>query len=206
MARRLIVLASAGALLVALLGVSMVNASKLPHPDKTSIVPSTSIGGVRLDMTEGKVLRLWGPAHCEHNPSGPSTPPSDVCRWGPLNGENAWVSFLGHGRSATSGIIYLQARTRNSDGRIVPGKLTKWRTGKGIHLGSKMAAVGIAYPGAKPNNSEAVRGFDIDKGARPNLRITEFSSGLGDSSLRVTGISLRWDVCHWPQYYSNVCP
>lgn len=205
MARRFGVLLATGAALAALLAVSVANGA-LPQPKKKSIVPNTSIAGVRLDMTETKVLALWGHAACKRNPSGPSTPPSDTCRWGPLNGEDALVTFMGHGGGATVGMIILEARVRNSDGRILPGVLTKWKTGKGIHLGSQMAAVKVAYPGAQANNGEAVHGFDLFAGGRPNLRYTRFGGGTGDSYKRVRTITLQWDVCHWPQYYSNVCP
>jgi hypothetical protein len=49
-----------------------------------------------------------------------------------------------------------------------------------------------------PNNGEAVQGFDLFAGARPNLRYTRFSTpGFGASPDKLRSILLAWDVCHY---------
>ena len=64
-------------------------------------------------------------------------------------------------------------------------------------LGSEKAAVGEAYPDATPNNGEAVQGYDLFAGARPDLRYTRFATpGIGATPTKLRYIELSWDSCH----------
>lgn len=185
----------AAAAILGLLLVPPAGAAPLPDVEHPTIVPNTQIGGVRLDMTKGQVQGKWGPGACR---ASGGQPPTTICIWGskdPTQGESAQISFA----SNRAVIIGIYARVRASDGRIIPGRLARdWKTGRGIHLNSPKGAVKDAYPAARPNNGEAVNGYDLFAGARPNLRYTRFSTpGFGASANRVRSIVLQWDVCHY---------
>jgi hypothetical protein len=162
--------------------------AKLPRPRNAAIVPGTSIAGVKLDMSQSQVFSKWGSTHCS----------SGVCAWEgpgkPGQNERATVSFV-RGKVVQ---IDISAALTGVNLKFKPGILSRWRTSKGISLGSFKKAVAHAYAHAKPNNGEAVQGFDLFAGSRPNLRYTRFStSGIGASATRLRGIELAWDSCHY---------
>ena len=138
--------------------------AKLPAPKTALIVPGKSIGGVSLNMSEAKAKRLWGPgAKCTTSPGFAGSPSSDLCDWrdkgNPSYAAVAHISFL-------AGKVYLVVITtaHTTDPRTFKptGKqFSGWKTAKGIAIGSKIAAVGKAYPAAKKNNSEGGIGWDI---------------------------------------------
>jgi hypothetical protein len=162
--------------------------AKLPHPKTTLIVPGKSIAGVRLDMTRTQVFHRWGSTSC----------PDNVCVW---NGPGA----TGHNERATVSIykgkvvqIDITAAATGTNLRFKSGVLSKWKTAKNISLGSKKSAVKHAYPAAEANNGEAVQGYDLFAGARPNLLYTRFSTpGIGATPTLLRGIELAWDSCHY---------
>ena len=161
--------------------------ANLPHPHTTTIVPGESLAGVKLDMPKARVLGKWGHGKCDNQ----------VCTWegkGPVgHRESAFVSFV---KGKVVAISISAATHRN--GRFKPGILSDWETKKGIHLGLPKGKVPKAYPGAKVNKGEAVNGFDLFKGNRPNLSYTRFSTpGFGPSANLLRGISVNWDVCHY---------
>jgi hypothetical protein len=149
----------------------------LPQTDNTSIVPGKSMGGVKLDMKKSKVMDKWGSAKCQPG----------FCSWDgkgdPGQKEYATVSFV-------DGLvvqIVVHAKFTGDNLKFKAGPLAKWETSKHIHLGSKKSAVPTAYPNATPN-----------KGARPDLRYTRFStSGIGASPKLLRYIEISWDVCHY---------
>src|SRR4051812_38937991 len=162
----------------------------LPRTGNQAIKPGTSIAGVKLDMTKKQVFGKWGKTTCD----------SSVCTWeGPgTRGKNerAIVSFVG-GKVVQ---ISISSATRGNDLKFKPGVLSGWKTSKGISLGSPKAKVKKAYPKAQANGGEAVNGYDLFAGARPNLRYTRFSTpGFGASPNLLRGILLAWDVCHYMQ-------
>jgi hypothetical protein len=165
-----------------------VAAAKLPHPATTRIVPGKSIAGVKLDMTRSQVFHKWGHTSCDNS----------VCTWEGKgkqgHREHALVSFV-HGKAV---IISIGAASKGDKLKFKRGVLSKWKTRKGIHLGSRKGKVPKAYPKAKPNNGEAVNGYDLFRGSRPNLSYTRFSTpGIGASPNLLWGISVNWDVCHY---------
>ena len=196
--------AAIAALLAAVAVGDVARGAFIPHLDHPKIVPNQSIGGVKLDMSKHEVFELWGPGACHTSPAHLGAPAQTTCRGGPVSntkGEQIFVTFTPAGGGVS--IIIMVARTRASDGQIVRGELARrWRDRFGIHLGSPIADVGEAYPGAKPNRGEAVRGYDLFAGpARggpgTSLRYTRFGAGIGPSSNRVASISYQWDICHF---------
>jgi hypothetical protein len=170
------------------LGLPAAVTAHLPKTDNKSIVPGRSMGGVKLDMKQAKVMSKWGPAQCFPG----------FCAWEGKgkagHRERATVSFV-NGKVSQ---IVVNAKFTGDNLKFKAGPLAKWETSKHIRLGSSKGAVPKAYPGAKPNDSEGVQGFDLFAGARPNLRYTRFStSGIGDSPKRLRYIEIAWDSCHY---------
>jgi hypothetical protein len=175
---------------LALLALPAAADAHLPRTNNTVIKPGTSIAGVKLDMTKKQVFGKWGKTSCD----------SSVCTWeGPgTRGQNerAIVSFV----SGKVVQVSISSATKGNNLKFKPGVLSQWKTSKGISLGSPKAKVPKAYPKAKANNGEAVNGYDLFAGARPNLRYTRFSTpGFGASPTLLRGITLAWDVCHYMQ-------
>jgi hypothetical protein len=142
-------------------------------------------------MSKAKVKDRWGKGSCTRYPGPPA---SVTCTWGstdPAKGEQALVTFLGN----EANIILITAQRRASDGAFVAGKLSKWKTPERIHLGSPIAKVPVKYPDATPNKGEAVQGFDLFRGVRPNLRYTRFAQGPVANG-HLMSLSLQWDYCH----------
>jgi hypothetical protein len=173
---------------LALLIPAAAGAAPLPDTGNHTIVPNKSIGGVKLDMSQAAVKNKWGRGACTDNGG------SVTCKWGsvdPAKGEQALVTFIGN----EADLIVLTARRKASDGSFIAGKLSKWKTPENIHLGSPISKVPEKYPDATPNNGEAVQGFDLFSGARPNLRFTRFAQGPVANG-HMMGLSLQWDYCH----------
>jgi hypothetical protein len=184
------------------LGIAASASAKLPKIGKHGkIKPNKSIGSERLDDPEGEFDLRWGGGDCTSTPAFDGTPAQDSCDWSkslpasPFSGEYAHATFIGNGEGAEAAIISITAHQRASDGKFLPGKLSQWKTSKGIHLGSRMSKVGEKYPGATPNGGEAVNGFDLFAGSGSDARYTRFTS-FGEPGNRVTTISLQWDTCH----------
>jgi hypothetical protein len=173
---------------VAFLALSAAAEAHLPNTKNHKIVPGRSMAGVKLDMTKSQVFGKWGNTSCDQS----------SCAWeGPgTRGKNerAVVSFV-NGKVVQ---IAISAATKGNNLKFKPGELSKWKTSKGIALGSPKSKVPKAYPAAQPNNGEAVQGYDLFAGARPNLRYTRFSTpGFGDSPNNLRSILIAWDVCHY---------
>ena len=181
-------LRSAAVATAAVLALPAAAAGHLPQTSSTKIVPGKSIAGVKLDMTKHQVFGKWGKTTCDPG----------SCTWeGPgTRGKNerAIVSFV----SGKVVQITISAATKGSNLKFKPGTLSKWKTSKGIALGSPKAKVPRAYPKAQANNGEAVNGYDLFAGARPNLSYTRFSTpGFGGSPSLLRSIVVAWDTCHY---------
>jgi hypothetical protein len=147
--------------------------AKLPSPRTTLIVPGRSIAGVKIDMNQTQVFHQWGRTSCIPG----------LCTWrgpgNPLHAERATVSFV-KGKVIQ---IDINASTSGNNLKFKPGKLSKWKTGKNISLGSTRAAVKRAYPAAKANNSTGVAGWDLF-GGRHYTRFSSFGLGATPNRLR----------------------
>jgi len=173
---------------VVCLAVPIGAAAQLPRPRNAVIVPGASIAGVKLDMTQSQVFSKWGSTHCS----------SGTCTWQgpgkPGQNERATVSFV-HGKAVQ---VTINASFTGLNEKFKPGLLSRWKTSRGVSLGSLKSAVARAYPQAKPNVAEGVQGFDLFQGRRPNLRFTRFSTpGIGATPNRLRYIELAWDTCHY---------
>lgn len=135
--------------------------AKLPKPKTKLVVPGKSIAGVALNMAESKAKAQWGSgAKCTKTPKIGTQPAQDSCDWreGPdLFDASAHITFLG-------GKVYLVVITTAKDkktGKAKGKQFASWKTAKGIAVGSKIGAVGKAYPAAKRNLSEGGIGWDL---------------------------------------------
>jgi hypothetical protein len=172
--RRRIVL---GVLAIGCVACPSVALARLPSPKTTLIVPGTSIGGVKIGMTQTQVFHQWGGTSCIPG----------LCTWqgpgNPSHSERATVSFV-KGKVIQ---VAINAATRGLNLKFTPGQLSKWKTGKNIGLGSTRGSVKRAYPAAKANNSTGVAGWDLFGGPH----YTRFSSfGVGATPDRLRYIQL----------------
>jgi hypothetical protein len=181
---------AAGALLMCL-AVPTAATAKLPATTNTKIVPGKSMGGVKLDMTKTQVFAKWGKGSCVAG--------AGYCEWQRKKPtyvsqyERAVVSFVG-GKAVK---IHVQGAYTKGSHKLVPGPLAKWKTSKGVSLGSKRGAVPKAYPGAKPSGGDAP-GFNLLLGSGRNVTITSWGTpGFGASPALVGDIGVDWSNCHF---------
>jgi hypothetical protein len=179
----------AGALLICL-AIPTAATAKLPATKNTKIVPGKSMAGVKLDMTKAQVFAKWGKGSCEG---------AAYCEWQKKKPayidqyERAIVSFV-KGKAVK---IHVQAAYTKSSRKLVPGPLSRWKTSKGISLGSRAAAVSKAYPGASPSGGDAPS-FVLLLGSRRDVTITSFGTpGFGASPTLVGNIGVDWSNCHY---------
>lgn len=165
--------------------------AKLPRPATTAIKPGKSIAGVKLDMTKAQAFAAWGSTSC----LAPT-----VCEWhgsGAAGQQEVASISLVNGKVVQITIKAAVVGTATQSIRL--GPLARWKTSKGIALGSKRSAVATAYPTARPNSGEAVNGYDLFAGSRPNLAYTRFAAnGVSSRTAnRLLYITVAWDVCHY---------
>lgn len=143
----------------------------LPRPASTAIVPGKSIGGVSIGMTVKRALAVWG--------AGSRCTAATIrrsCTW-TGSGMQGTVSFTVGFTGKVRSIAIVAGHNERS--QVYEGPLQKWKTGKGIHLGSSAAAVVKAYrklhsSPAGPQLGSGPRVTTFTKSAR---RISEISIG-----------------------------
>ena len=137
-------------------------AAKLPSDGGKLIVPNSSIGGVKLGMDGSKAAKTWGPGGTCDQEVGVS------CRYdgAPKNG-SARLD-LTDGKVTT--IVLTVGQKANGYPRY-KGPITRWKTSKGVHIGTTLQKVAKKYPKAKPDGG----GLAL----RSGRRTTYFSSSLG---------------------------
>jgi hypothetical protein len=121
----------------------------LPKPKTTLIVPNKSVGGVALGAKASQVTSAWGKNNqcaldCiyEASPKGNETP----------SGASVLLEEKSTGAPGTAWLISLHVGFKSVNGESVPSfdtSLTKFKTAKGIGLGSKASELAKAYPRAK---------------------------------------------------------
>ena len=104
-------------------------------------------------------------------------PRPTVCEWhGPGKPGQQEVASISLVNGKVSQITIKAAVVGTATQSIRLGALARWKTSRGIGLGSKRSAVAKAYPTARPNTGEAVNGYDLFAGSRPNLAYTRFAA------------------------------
>ena len=172
MRRRTAVVVVAALAVPALLATPLSDAN-LPRSTVPEIVRFEHIGGVKIGMGKRKVKRLWGvPDYCDTPNNGTVS-----CYWFQRGtsdyppqhaivelhrGNVCWVRIM-------AGI--------NRDGGLTITRFRRWRTNKGIGLGSYIRAVRRAYGGIQ--------------GSRRGTTFSFFNGYRGPSLKKVAEISMR---------------
>lgn len=143
--------------------------ARLPSPTTKRIVPGRSIGGVKIGMDARTAVKKWGRGGTCARTIGNS------CTWQGTPKQGAAIFIVDDGRVSS---LRIEVGSRSNDLPAYSGPITKWRTAKGIAIGSRMKSVAKAYPKAKPDGS----GLTLRSGSRRTL----FESSLG----RVASITI----------------
>jgi fermentation-respiration switch protein FrsA (DUF1100 family) len=135
------------------------------------IVPGRSIGGVTVGMDAMAAVKKWGPGGSCATAIGVS------CRWdGTMKKGKARFDVV---NGKVSNIVLEAGQKPGNFYPVYKGPITKWKTSKGIGIGSYLRTVGKKYPKAKPDGS----GLLLQSGKRQ----TFFESSLGRvASIAVT--------------------
>ena len=137
-------------------------AAKLPTDGGKLIVPNSSIGGVKLGMAGAKAAKTWGKGGTCDQEVGVS------CRYDGTTKQGSARFDLTDGKVTT---IVLTAGQKTNGNPRYKGPITKWKTSKGVHIGTSLQKVAEKYPKAKPDGG----GLAL----RSGRRTTYFSSSLG---------------------------
>jgi hypothetical protein len=160
----------AASFFVALLAAPAAEA-KLPAKGGKSIVPGRSIGGVKIGMGAEAAVGKWGKGGSCDAAIGTS------CRWEGTMKQGRMRFDLTNGKVST---IVIEAGQRPSTFEpVYSGPITKWKTKKGVHIGTKLFTVSKKYPRATSDGG----GLVLASGARK----TYFSSSGGrTASITIT--------------------
>jgi len=127
-----------------------------------SIKPGKSIGGVSIGMNGQAARDKWG--------TGGSCDDAlrSTCTY--RNAAGAYLSF-DLDRNGKVALVSIRVATRSNGNPIFSGAITRWKTSKKIHIGSKVKAVRKAYRKVKGSSS----GLALTQGKR----VTPFSTSGG---------------------------
>ena len=158
----------------------------LPKTTNTLIVPGKSIGGVALGGSVASVTKAWGPNKtCEYQclyegkagPTESAALGSTLLETGAKGGAaKVWEVFIDVGQNDTG--------TNPTPNFNTP--LTRFKTAKGIGLGSKVSELKQAYHAAK--KQAVVAGLTLYTIKGPREIATIFTVGAGN---RITGINVE---------------
>jgi hypothetical protein len=132
---------------VAALALPALGSAKLPVAKSHLIVPGKSVGGVKIGMTKAKAIATWGSKpRCLPLSSGVS-----VCFWEPAGvfGDGGRIEV--RGKKVIVAGVSIGSSMKPSAVRA----LKKFKTAKGVHIGSTKTAAKHAYPGLKKPAGEA---------------------------------------------------
>jgi hypothetical protein len=122
--------------------------AKLPAKGGKTIVPGSSIGGVKLGMDAAAAVKRWGKGGSCDTVIGPS------CRWEGSIKQGGLRFEVAGGKVSSITIEAGQEPTTYEP--VYRGAITKWTTSKGIRIGSTLRRVGKKYPNAKPDGGGLV--------------------------------------------------
>jgi hypothetical protein len=148
--------------------------ARLPKPGK--VLPGRSMGPVRLGMDPDRARAAWGNGgSCD---SMPTVTPGSRCRWEGANG--AYAEFVVADRATGGGprhgkVAQIAIGVNNPDGPLVFTRpITRWKTSRGIGIGSRMSRVRRAY-----DTMLSAAGEDLFSCRRRSERITQFIESPG---------------------------
>jgi hypothetical protein len=130
-----------------ILAVPLAAAAKLPVAKSHLIAPGKSVGGVKLGMTKAKAVATWGSKpRCVPPVAGVTE-----CFWEPAGvfADGGRIQ-LRRGKVIVAGVS-INSTMKSSAIRA----LKKFKTAKGIHIGSAKSAAKHAYPGLKKPPGDA---------------------------------------------------
>lgn len=130
--------------------------AKLPSPSSKRIVPNRSIGTVKIGIAATTAVKRWGAGGSCAETIGSS------CRWEGTMKQGSASFDVVDGKVAS---ITLTVGQKPSYEPAYSGPITRWKTSKGIGIGSTLKRVVKAYPKAKANGS----GVEIRSGKRRTL-------------------------------------
>ncbi len=140
-------------------------------PKSGEIVIGKGVAGVKLGMKPEDAVKKWGKGgSCDEVVS-------DDCRWEGANGST--IRF--EAREGKIVTIVIRAGQRANGTPVYSGPITKWKTSKGVGIGTALATIQKKYKKAQPDGS----GVSIVSGKRT----TGFESSGGRAfSIYITNI------------------
>jgi hypothetical protein len=137
--------------------------AKLPAGGGKTIVPGSSIGGVRLGMDAAAAVRKWGKGGSCDAAIGSS------CRWAGSMRQGSMRFDLTNGK--VSAIVIDAGQQPTTYEPVYRGPITKWKTDRGVRIGTALRTVAKKYRKAQPDGG----GLALKSGKRT----TYFSSSGG---------------------------
>jgi hypothetical protein len=158
----------------------------LPKAGSTLIVPGKSVGGVALGATAAAVQKAWGPAkNCEFQCA------YEGGKHGDETAANAGVLLeepAGGKGPAKVWRIFLTVGQKKVGNELKPDlntPLSKFKTSKGIGIGSTMGELKNAYPGAKKESGPGFADYTL-KGKKEISTLFTFANSTKLTSITVT--------------------
>lgn len=156
--------APAAVAVVALFVAAPAAEAKLPAKGGKSIVPNRSIGGVKIGMDAAAAVKKWGKGgSCDE------VVDELACRWEGSMKQGKMRFDIRDGKVST--IVIDVGQEPKTYEPIYRGPITKWKTKKGVHIGTTLFKVAKKYPKATPDGG----GLVLASGKRK----TYFSSSGG---------------------------
>jgi hypothetical protein len=130
--------------LVALVPASLALAASMPKPSNKTVVPPTSIAGIKLGMSEAKAKAAWGSGRGKCA----SSEADGVirCEYGSEKGRSGRAYFEAFEGKVTTIGVYGGKNAKNEYLASAASALTQLKTVSGIGIGSPYSKLKSAYP------------------------------------------------------------